>query len=238
MHIAMWSGPRNISTAMLRSWGSRADTFVTDEPLYAHYLEQTALPHPGRERTLATQDSDWRSVADWLTGPIPEGRSIWYQKHMAHHLLPGIALDWLDTLTHAFLIREPSAMLVSLTEFLPEPTLRDTGLAQQWQIFERVRARTGRVPPVIDGNDVLRDPQGTLLRLCEALGLAFDPAMLHWEPGLRATDGAWASVWYDKVIKTTGFGPPRDETVPVPPPLQPLYRECCALFERLSEFKL
>lgn len=234
MHIAMWSGPRNISTAMLRSWGSRPDTFVTDEPLYANYLLATGLPHPAREATLATQENDWRKVVSWLTGPIPQGKSLWYQKHMAHHLLPAMEGEWLERLQHAFLIREPSAMLVSLTEFIPAPTLRDTGLAQQWQLFEWVRQRTGLIPPVIDGNDVLRDPKGTLTRLCDALGLVFDDAMLRWEPGLRETDGAWAEVWYDKVAKTTHFGEPREEVVTVPEQLQPLYQECLDIYRRLS----
>jgi hypothetical protein len=236
--IAMWSGPRNISTAMMRSWGSRADTFVTDEPLYAHYLLRTGLPHPGREATVATQEADWRKVAGWLTGPIPEGRSLWYQKHMSHHLLPGMEGEWLDALNHAFLIREPSAMLLSLTEFIPVPTLRDTGLPQQLALFERVRAAGGRTPPVVDGHDVLRDPRGTLGRLCEALDVPFDAAMLAWAPGLRATDGAWASVWYDKVARTTGFGPPVEDRVAVPEALQPLYAECLRIYAELAPHRL
>lgn len=234
----MWSGPRNISTAMMRSWGNRPDCVVTDEPLYAHYLKVTGLQHPARETTLAAHETDWRKVTEWLIGPAPRDRPVWYQKHMAHHLLPDIGTDWLEDLTHAFLIREPSAMLVSLTEFIPEPTLADTGLPQQLKLFAYVRDALGVPPPVVDGNDVLRDPRRTLTRLCEALGLNFHTDMLEWPPGLRDTDGAWASAWYDKVAHTTGFGPPRDETVEVPAVLAPLYDECLAIYKALAKFKL
>lgn len=234
----MWSGPRNVSTAMMRSWGSRSDTVVTDEPLYAHYLVQTGLPHPARDATLAAHDADWRRVADWLTGPIPGGKSIWYQKHMTHHLLPDVGDAWLDDLVHAFLIREPAAMLVSLTEFIPRPTLRDTGLPQQLALFDRVRRTTRRVPPVVDGHDVLADPRVALERLCDALGVAFDPAMLRWEPGLRDTDGAWAPAWYGKVAQTTGFAPPPDEPVEVPAELRGLHDECVQIYNELSQYAL
>src|SRR5437868_11779478 len=137
--IAMWSGPRNISTALMRSWGNRPDTFVADEPLYAHYLKTTGLPHPGAAEVIASQEADWRKVAAWLTGPVPEGKRIWYQKHMAHHLLPDIDGEWLAALTHCFLIRNPEDMLPSLLRFLPGAGLRDTGLPQQIALFERVR---------------------------------------------------------------------------------------------------
>ena len=147
--IAMWSGPRNISTAMMRAFGSRPDTAVTDEPLYAHYLKVTGVAHPGRDAILAAHESDWRKVADELTGPVPGGRAIWYQKHMAHHLLPMIDRGWLDRLTHAFLIREPDEMLASLVKTYPLAGLADTGLPQQCEIFDRVAERIGRAPPVV-----------------------------------------------------------------------------------------
>ena len=130
-HIAMWSGPRNISTAMLRSWGNRQDTFVCDEPLYAHYLEQTGLDHPGAREVIEHHETDWRKVVRWLTGPVPEGRRLFYQKHMAHHLLPDIGREWLTDLTHCFLIREPREMLTSLIRKTTQPTLEDTRLPQQ-----------------------------------------------------------------------------------------------------------
>ncbi|HEX6984335.1 MAG TPA: hypothetical protein VF170_03110, partial [Planctomycetaceae bacterium] len=139
LRLAVWSGPRNISTAMMRSWGNRSDTVVVDEPLYAHYLKVTRLPHPGADEVLAHHESDWRKVAEFLTGPVPGGKRIFYQKHMAHHLLPEIGRDWLSRLTHVFLIRDPKEMLTSLMKVLPEPRVEDTGLPQQVELFERVR---------------------------------------------------------------------------------------------------
>ena len=169
----MWSGPRNISTTLLRAWGARPDTFVCDEPLYAHYLLRTGAPHPGRERVIASHETDWRRVVDWLTGPVPGGKTVFYQKHMAKHLLPEVGRDWLDSLSHAFLIREPAEMLASFARVVPDPSLEDTGLPLQCELFEQVADRTGRAPPVIDSRDVLDDPAGVLARLCEALGVPY-----------------------------------------------------------------
>src|SRR4051794_26331482 len=205
--IAMWSGPRNISTALLRSWGNRPDTFVTDEPLYAHYLQATGLPHPGAAEVIASQDADWRKVTAWLTGAVPEGKQIWYQKHMAHHLLPGIGREWLAGLTHCFLIREPREMLTSLVHFIPQPVLEDTGLPQQAALFAEERERTGRTPPVLDAREVLEDPRGLLESLCGALDVPFREEMLSWAPGRRATDGVWAKHWYAAVERSTTFQP-------------------------------
>lgn len=238
LRIAMWSGPRNISTAMMRSWGNRPDTFVTDEPLYSHYLKTTGLPHPGAAETIASQDSDWRRVVDWLTGPIPHGRSIWYQKHMAHHLLPNIDEAWLDRVTNCFLIREPAQMITSLLEFIPEPTLSDTGLPQQVRLFERESRRLGKIPPVIDGRDVLMDPRGMLGALCDRLGVEFTGAMLHWPAGPRQTDGVWAKHWYAKVHKTTGFGAYRRQDQVVPGSLRPLLADCESLYQQLYEHRI
>ena len=240
IRVAMWSGPRNLSTALMRSWGARSDTAVTDEPLYAVYLETTGLDHPGRAEVLASQPTDWRTVADRLSGPAPGGAAVWYQKHMAHHLLPQIGREWLDDpgFRHAFLIRDPAAVVVSLDRVTPDPSLDDTGFPQQLELFERVRQRDGAPPPVIDTADVLRDPAGVLRALCRALGLAFDPAMLTWAPGPRATDGAWAKHWYDSVWKSTGFGPSRGEPPVVPERLRPLVDACQGPYQALAQWRL
>lgn len=229
----MWSGPRNISTAMLRAWGNRPDTFVCDEPLYAHYLQTTRLPHPGADEVIGHHEADWRKVASWLTGPIPQGKAIFYQKQMSHHLLPEIDRGWLDGLTHAFLIREPREMLTSLLHFIPRPTLADTGLPQQMEIFEWARRQTGGTPPIIDSRDVLENPRGILTRLCDALGTHFDECMLHWPPGRRDTDGIWAKHWYHQVETTTGFGTYRPKDEQVPAELQSLCDECETLYAQL-----
>ncbi len=234
----MWSGPRNISTAMMRSFGSRPDTAVTDEPLYAHYLKATGILHPGRDAVLAAQENDWRRVATALTGPVPGGRAIWYQKHMAHHLLPTVGRDWLDPLTHAFLIREPDEMLASLVRTYPDAGLADTGLPQQCEIFDRVADRIGRAPPVVLASDVLKDPRALLTRLCAALGIGFLPQMLAWEPGRRATDGVWAPHWYAAVEASTGFEPWRPRQVRLPAALRPLLDECRPWYEKLYALRL
>jgi hypothetical protein len=218
LRIAMWSGPRNISTAMMRSWGARPDTFVCDEPLYAHYLaKKPEVAHPGRDEVIAHHETDWRKVVTWITGPVPEGRPIFYQKHMAHHLLDDIERDWLDQLTHCFLIRDPREMLTSLLLKYRDAGLTDTGLPQQIEIFNFVREKTGRTPPVLDSRDVLEDPRRILGLLCDALGVEFNEAMLSWPPGRRETDGVWARYWYDAVEKTTEFQPYRPKSDQVPP---------------------
>lgn len=207
LRLAMWSGPRNISTAFMRCWGNRADTMVVDEPFYAHYLLSTGLDHPGREEILAQHESDWRKVLHSLTAPLPAGIRILYQKQMAHHLLPDMDRDWLGSMTHAFLIRDPRPMLASLAEKLGAFDLLETGLPQQVEIFDHVMRRTGRVPPVVDAADLLAAPEPMLRLLCEALGVAFSMRMLSWAPGRRETDGVWAKYWYQRVEKSTGFEP-------------------------------
>ena len=238
LRIAMWSGPRNISTAMMRSFGNRPDTFVSDEPFYAHYLAQTGRDHPGATEVVAHHESDWRQVARYLVGPVPEGRHVWYQKHMSHHLLPHMTREWMLELRHAFLIRSPREMLTSLAQKLESPVLADTGLPQQVDLYDWVHARTGNRPPVVDARDVLEDPRGTLARLCTALGLEFTEAMLHWPPGLRATDGVWAKHWYESVANSTGFAPYRAVEAQVPERLAPLLAECGRLYERLHAQRL
>ena len=237
LRIAMWSGPRNISTALLRSWGNRPDTFVSDEPLYAHYLAETGLDHPGRDEILTHCEADWRAVADHLTGPVPEGRSLWYQKHMAHHLLPGVGREWLGELRHAFLIRDPRAMVLSLDKVTPDPELEDTGLPQQVELFEAL-SRGGAAPPVIDARDVLEAPEAMLRALCSALGVEFLPAMLTWPAGARATDGVWAPHWYANVERSTGFGPYRPSEEDLPARLEPVVEACREPYQLLHAARL
>jgi hypothetical protein len=238
LRIAMWSGPRNISTAMLRAFGSRPDTAVIDEPFYAHYLKVTGVAHPGREAVLAAHESDWRKVADILTGPVPYGRAIWYQKHMAHHLLPAIGRDWLDALTHAFLIREPDEMVASLLRTFPAAGLADTGLPQQCEIFDRVAERLGRAPPVMLASDVLKDPRAQLEALCDAVAIPFLPSMLAWPAGPRDTDGAWAPHWYAAVEASTGFEPWRARRVELTAEQAGLVDECRPYYEKLYALRL
>jgi Sulfotransferase domain len=234
----MWSGPRNISTALMRSWGNRPDTIVCDEPFYAHYLIATGLDHPGRDEVIANQEHDWNKIADVMTGSIPGNKSIYYQKHMAHHLLPMMGRDWLDLVTNAFLIRHPAEMIVSLSKVLPRVRLEDTGLPQQVEIFEFVRRRTGMIPPVIDSRDVLQNPRQVLELLCQSLEVPFSDAMLAWPAGRRDTDGIWARHWYANVEKSTGFEPYTPKAQTVPEPLSGILLDCMSLYETLYEHRL
>ncbi|NNE44405.1 MAG: HAD family hydrolase [Gemmatimonadetes bacterium] len=235
----MWSGPRNISTAMMRAWENRPDTVVWDEPLYAWYLKRTGLDHPMREEILAAHDTDLQSVtARAAEEPLPDGATIFYQKHMTHHLLPEADRAWTDGLRNCFLIRDPREVLLSYVKKRADVSLADLGSEQQIEIFERVRKRTGRIPPVVDGRDVLENPRGMLRALCDALGVPFSDAMLEWPAGPRETDGVWADHWYDSVRRSTGFAAYRPREGDLPEPLAELARACEPHYRMLAEHRI
>ena len=238
VRIAMWSGPRNISTAMMRAWGNRPDTFVIDEPFYAYYLRASGKQHPGADEIIASSNTDWANVVAQLTGPIPKARRIFFQKQMAHHLLPEVDREWLGAVTNCFLIRDPREVIASYIKKREEPALLDLGFVQQAEIFSFVRTRTGSIPPVIDAKDVLDNPERMLRLLCEAVGVEFSKSMLSWPPGLRETDGIWARHWYGEVAKTTSFQPYRPRSARVPAHLQEIYDRCRQCYERLHEYRL
>jgi Sulfotransferase domain len=234
----MWSGPRNISTAMMRSWGNRDDCVVVDEPLYAHYLSVTRKPHPGADEVIAAGETDWRKVVATLTGPVPGGKRIYYQKHMTHHLLPDVDCAWLGQLANCFLIRHPREVLASYAKIVETPTLEDTGFPQQADIFDSVRNQTGHAPPVLDAADVLRNPRRLLGLLCDVLGIDFQDSMLSWPPGPRSTDGVWAKHWYAEVEKSTGFRPYHPKLIELPPSLEAIYSACLEHYELLYQVRL
>jgi hypothetical protein len=234
----MWSGPRNISTALMRSWGNRPDTYVCDEPLYAHYLLHTETDHPGAAEVIANHETNWKKVVAWLTDEIPEGKAIFYQKHMAHHLLPRIDRAWLKQLTHCLLIREPREMLASLIQFLPKPRITDTGLPQQVEIFHWVQEHAGQTPPVIDARDLLVNPRTMLKAICQKVGVEFTESMLSWPAGPRASDGVWAKHWYEAVEKSTSFEPYTPSKRPLPQKFHRLNEECLDLYRTLYEHRL
>ena len=236
--IAMWSGPRNLSTAMMRSFGARADCAVSDEPFYAAYLAATGLQHPMRDEVMASQPQDAERVAADMLGPVPGGKSVWYQKHMSHHMIPGFPLDWMDGVTNVFLLRSPERVLASYAQKRESVTLADVGFEGQAMLFDRVAQRTGRAPVVVESDDIRRDPEGTLTALCAAIGLAFDPAMLQWAPGQHANDGVWAPHWYGAIFASTSFAPP-DEAVPVlPAHLADIAEAARPYYETMRAFKI
>ncbi len=237
IHIAMWSGPRNISTAMMRAWENRPDTFVVDEPFYAYYLERTNADHPGREEVIAQGETDWRKVVDRLTSDSPNGKRIFYQKQMTHHLLPEIDRNWMLGLTNCFLIRDPAEVIASYTKKNHEPTIDDIGFVQQEEIFDWLRERNS-TPPVIDAHDVLENPRKTLSVLCEAVDVEFTDAMLSWPVGRRETDGIWAKYWYAEVEKSSGFRPQQPRHLEVPKHLAAVHEKCRESYERMRAFRL
>jgi Sulfotransferase domain len=238
IRIVMWSGPRNISTAMMRSWGNRPDTFVVDEPFYAFYLKSTGKKHPGADEVIASEETDWRKVIERLTGAIPDDKRLFYQKQMTHHLLPEIDREWLVGMTNCFLIRDPREVILSYMKKQSDPTLEDLGFVQQAEIFDWVRAHTASIPPVIDARDVLQNPERILRLLCTAVAIEFDESMLSWPSGLRETDGVWASYWYGEVAKSTSLHQYKARKGIVPDRLRELHEQCLEYYERLREYRL
>jgi len=237
--IAMWSGPRNISTAMMRSFEARGDTAVTDEPFYAAYLHRTGIDHPLRDEVIASQSIDSREVAAALVGPVPGGKPIWYQKHMTLHLLEGFDREWMSLVQNTFLIRDPPAVLASYAAKRTHVTQADLGFVQQRRLFEREAERLGAPPPLVDAADILANPARTLESLCRALGILFTPAMLGWPCGPRPTDGVWAPAWYQSVERSTGFeARVLESAVKLPPPLQRLADEALPHYEALKIYCL
>lgn len=236
VRIAIWSGPRNLSTAMMRSFGARADCAVSDEPFYAPYLN-TGTTHPMQEEILAAHETDPEKVARWITGPVPGGKAIWYQKHMALHMRPGFPRGWFSACRHAVLIRSPERVAASYDIRRALPTVEDLGAPQLDDVISGIEAATGRLPPVIEAEDVRENPEGMLRALCSALEISFDPAMLSWAPGRRETDGVWAAHWYDAIERSTGFTPPAPDK-PLPAHLEAVVAEARPSFERLRARKL
>lgn len=204
MNIACWSGPRNLSTALMYAFGARPDCAVWDEPFYATYLDRTGIDHPMRDEIIAAGITDWAEVARRCAAPDPEGAAHLYLKLMTHHVLDGDSLDWAAKAAHVFLIRHPARVLASYAVKRENPDLADIGFAQQSAIFQTVRARGWRYA-VIDSNDIRRAPESALRALCDAIDLPFDPTMLSWPAGGHRDDGVWAAHWYDAVHRSTGF---------------------------------
>lgn len=237
MNIAMWSGPRNLSTALMYSFGARRDFDAWDEPFYAAYLQRTGLAHPMRDAIIAGGEPDADRVALACAAPAPNGAPHLYQKHMSHHMLPGITRNWFAAVTHVFLVRHPARVLASYDRKREAVTLDDIGFRQQAEIFAEVR-NAGAPVVVIDSADIRRAPEAMLRRLCAAIGLDFDPAMLHWPAGGHARDGVWAAHWYDAVHRSTGFAGPEGALPDLPPTLEAVRDAALPYYEALRAHAL
>ena len=234
----MWSGPRNISTAMMRAWENRGDCAVSDEPLYAAYLAATGLDHPAREEVIAAGESDPDKVIDALLGPAPGAQPLWYQKHMSHHLLPDMAHEWIHALTNVLLIRDPAEVVASYVKSRATVTPEDIGLPQQARLFDELAGRNGVAPLVLDANDFLRAPEAHLRALCARLGIPFTGRMLAWPAGPRDSDGVWAPHWYAAVWASTGFEPWRPREVRLEGEAARVAEACRPAFEELHSHRL
>ncbi len=237
MRIAMWSGPRNLSTAMMYAFGNREDCAVVDEPFYAAYLDLTGIEHPLHDEIIASQPRDPAAVAASLVGPIPGAKPHFYQKHMTHHMVPGVPRDWMAGVVNVFLIRHPARVIASYAAKRENPSLDDIGFVQQAALFDFV-ITLGQTPIVIDSHDIREDPERMLKRLCAAIGLDWDPAMLSWPRGGHKADGVWARHWYGSVWNSTGFAGVEGPLPEVPEALQEVLNLAKTHFKKLKEFKL
>jgi len=238
LRIAMWSGPRNISTAMMRSWENRSDTFVSDEPLYAHYLAHTGLEHPGRKDIIESQPTDWQAVAEYCLSASYEHCSVHYQKHMTQHVLPHIELDWLESLNNIFLIRTPAAVVASYARARPNLNASDLGFEQQARLFRHVKEHINSDPLVISSAELLQQPQSAMELLCQHLGLAFETNMLQWPAGKRASDGVWAPYWYKNVEQSTGFSTQSAKEIHLDSAQQSIADQCQPYYDLLASHAL
>jgi len=238
--IAMWSGARSLSTALMRAWESRPDTVVWDEPLFPPYLLLSGDDYHSRQEVLTQCETDWVKVVKKMTiEPIPEGKTIYYQKHISHLLLVDeMGMDWLSKLTNCILIRDPREMLTSLYQKWHEITLNRTGLPHLEQIFQYIYETTGTILPIIDATDLQKEPRRILSLLCEAVGVEFTEAMLNWPEGKRTTDGAWEKQWYESVKKSTGFRPYKPKADRIPEHLLDVLEQCNEIYQKLYEHRL
>lgn len=238
MRIAMWSGPRNLSTALMYSFAARGDCGVVDEPFYAAYLAATGIDHPMKQAVMASQSVDAGQVAQLCLGPIPQDQSLFYQKHMTMHMIPAFDRSFVRGLSNVFLIRHPARVIASYARKREAPTLADIGFVQQAELFDQVAQMQGAAPLVIDSSDIRRAPRETLMRLCAALGVSFTENMLTWPAGPKPYDGVWAPHWYDEVWKSTGFGAAEGDL----PNLSADFEELCAAalpyYQRLTPHKI
>lgn len=231
----MWSGPRNVSTALMYSFAQRSDTRIVDEPLYGHYLRASGAQHPGRDEVMGAMDNDGERVMRRLASD-PADAPVLFVKQMAHHFvdLDSALLDGMD---HFLLIRDPREMLPSLIEVLGDVTIRDTALPDQTRLLDHLVA--GRLNPfTVDSKALLEDPERMLSRICNRLGIAFDPAMLRWQAGPRPEDGVWAPWWYGNVHRSTGFQAWRPSTRTIRDCDKPLLQQCVELYERLRAYSI
>ena len=237
-YIAMWSGPRNLSTALMRSFENRTDTAVIEEPFYAHFLKQTNLNHPGRNEIISTLDSKWDNIVLKITGPIPENKSIWYQKHMAQHNLEGCDLNWIKNFHNCILIRDPKYVISSYNKEYSLSDEKLLGYCQQLNLIRILEDEESITPPIFDATDILEKPEQALKKICISVGIRFSQKMLKWPKGKRKSDGIWAKHWYRNVENSSGFQPFQKKNIVIDKKLIPLYDKCLACYNSMYEKRI
>mgnify|MGYP001169463158 FL=1 len=235
--IAMWSGPRNISTAMMRSFENREDTYVIDEPFYAYYLKKANLKHPFREQIISSQESRLNKVIESITGLIPNNKMIWYQKHMVHHIPRNINMDWVKSFENCFLIRHPKDVIISYSKRNSINGIGDLGYIHQKYLFQKIKKITGKYPSVFDSKDILLNPEKYLKVMCNDFEIDFSKKMLYWPKGPRASDGVWASYWYKNVMNSRSFKKFKKSDEKVPRKYNHLLEKCLPYYEYLYSYK-
>jgi len=236
--IAMWSGPRNLSTAMMYSFAQRSDTSVVDEPFYAAYLATTDIQHAMYQEIIDAGQTDATKVADYCVGTNPQQKPVFYQKQMTKHMIPSFNREWIYQVCNVFLIRDPARVIASYHAKHEDPELADIGVKEQLALFEMISQKSGSAPTVIDSADILENPELMLTALCKAIGIEFQPNMLNWTAGPKDYDGVWAPHWYKSVWQSTGFAAPDNKQVEIPEHLLGLLETANSYYDRLKGYAI
>ncbi len=234
----MWSGPRNISSALMRSFENRSDCFVSDEPFYSYFLAKTKLKHPLYQEIIQSGFTDYNQIIKYITGPIPSSKKIWYQKHMAHHILEGNNMKWVKHMKNCLLIRHPSDVILSYLQKNKLENIEQLGYLQLIQIYKILTEELNIHPIIIDAEDLLSKPEDMLNLLCKNLGIKFDKKMLSWSVGIRKTDGVWSKHWYKNVEASNGFNPFNKTDRKIPVKYRIINDKCMELYNFLYERRM
>ena len=236
MIVACWSGPRNISTALMRSWSSRSDTFVTDEPFYAYYLSETKLKHPMHTEIINKYSTDYVKIVNYLNSKTPDGKKIWYQKHMAHHILNLNDIEWITNFENCILLRHPKEVISSYSNKNKLNSFEELGYRQQYEIIKLLKKKNKSFI-IIDSSELLQNPAKVLGAWCKKINIKYEQSMLNWKKGNHINDGIWWKSWYDNVIKTTGFQKYKKKDINIESEYDSIYNESMKYYTYIKEFK-
>ena len=236
MIIFMWSGPRNLSTALMRSFENRKDTYVLDEPFYAYYLKKTGLNHPMKKEIINHYPVSQKKIIKLITSK-PENEKIFYQKHMTQHIIKNTNLDWIRNGYNCFLISHPAKVINSYIKKNSLRNIDDIGFKKQFKIFNKVKKNNLNFI-VINADNILINPNKTIKKLCKLLKIKFSKKMLSWPKGKRSSDGIWSKVWYKNVELSNTFSKYRKEKINVPKKYKKIYEESLKYYNQMNEYSI